>query len=124
MEENNKEIVKEVLIKEEEMEITPATQTVEASEAETTEAPAAAEKKETTRRKKRAAPETKTTVTGKNTPREEAPGEKEKKMTVPRLKPSLRQGFQLKGRYYSSTELRHKTVLEKLYKQYPGLFEK
>jgi len=106
------------------MEITPATQTVEASEAETTEAPAAAEKKETTRRKKQAAPETKAAVTGKNTPREEAPGEKEKKTTVPRLKASLRQGFQLKGRYYSSAELRRKTVLEKLYKQYPGLFEK
>lgn len=124
MEENNKEIAKEVLIEEEKTEITPATQTAEASEAETTEAPATAEKTQTTRRKKQAAPETKAAATGKNTPKEEAPGEKEKKTTVPRLKASLRQGFQLKGRYYSSTELRRKTVLEKLYKQYPGLFEK
>lgn len=124
MEENSKEIVKEVLTKGEEMEITPATEPAEASEVETTEAPVAAEKKETTRRKKQATSETKAATMGKNTPREEAPGGKEKKMTVPRLKPSLRQGFQLKGRYYSSTELRRKTVLEKLYKQYPGLFEK
>jgi len=124
MEENSKEIVKEVLIEEEEMEITPATQTAEASEAEPTEAPAAAEKKETTRRKRQAAPKTKAAATDENTLGKEVPDEKEKKITAPRLKASLRQGFQLKGRYYSRAELGRKTVLEKLYKQYPGLFEK
>jgi len=124
MEENSKEIVKEVLIEEEKTEITPATQTAEASEAEPIAAPTTAEKKETTRRKRQAAPKTKAAATDKNTLEKGASGEKEKKITAPRLKASLRQGFQLKGRYYSRAELGRKTVLEKLHKQYPGLFEK
>lgn len=41
----------------------------------------------------------------------------------PRLKAHLRRGFQLKGRYYSRTELGRNRVLEKLYQTYPGLFE-
>ena len=124
MEENSKEIIKEVLIEEEKTEITPATQTAEVSEAEPTEAPTTAEKKETTRRKRQAAPKTKAAATDENIPKKGAPDEKEKRTGSPRLKASLRQGFQLKGRYYSRAELGRKTVLEKLYKQYPGLFEK
>lgn len=47
-----------------------------------------------------------------------------KKEGTPRLKAFLREGFQLKGRYYSRACLGRKSVLEALYKQYPGLFEK
>ena len=47
-----------------------------------------------------------------------------KKEGTPRLKASLREGFQLKGRYYSRAQLGRKSVLEALYKQYPCLFEK
>lgn len=47
-----------------------------------------------------------------------------KKEGTPRLKASLREGFQLKGRYYSRAYLGRKSVLEALHKQYPGLFEK
>ena len=47
-----------------------------------------------------------------------------KKEGTPRLKASLREGFQLKGRYYSRARLGQKSVLEALYKQYPCLFEK
>jgi len=53
-----------------------------------------------------------------------APKEIPEKTSVLRLKPSLRHGFQIRGRYYSRSELGRKSVLEKLYKQYPGLFEK
>jgi len=115
MEENNKEIVEETLIEEETAETTPAAETAEAPEVETVETPAVAEKKQTTRRQKAAPKKAVVQVSPEDIP---------KKTSVLQLKTSLRYGFQLRGRYYNRTELGRKSVLEKLYKKYPGLFEK
>lgn len=108
MEENKKEIVEETIAPKEGMESEANTPPV--AESTTQEA----EKKPARQRK--TAP--KKTAVGTPSP------DIAEKTPVLRLKPSLRHGFQLKGRYYSRTELGRKSVLEKLYKQYPGLFEK
>ena len=105
MEENKENIIGGTLLEEEKVIGSPAMEPVEVPETETAGTPAAREKKKTSRRKKQQAP-------------------KATAAAVPRLKASLRHGFQLKGRYYSRAELGRRTMLEKLYKQYPGLFEK
>ena len=124
MEENKKDILKETLLEEEKVIDSPAAESAEVPEVKTADTPAAREKKETPRRKKQQAPEAAAAAAKKDTSEQEASPEVKKEMSTPRLKASLRHGFQLKGRYYSRAELGRKTVLEKLYKQYPGLFEK
>ena len=124
MEENKENIIEETLLEEEKGIGSPAMEPAEVPETETADTPAAREKKETSRRKKQQAPEAAAAAAAKDTPEKETSGAKEKRATVPRLKASLRHGFQLKGRYYSRAELGRRTTIEKLYKQYPGLFEK
>ncbi|MCC8046477.1 MAG: hypothetical protein LIP12_13445 [Clostridiales bacterium] len=120
MEENSKEIREKALISKEG---TDETQTVETSEAKTVETSEAeiadpAEKKQTSRRR---APKSEAATTDKDASKKE---EAKKEASPPRLKASLRHGFQLKGHYYSRAELGRKTVLAGLWKKYPGLFEK
>ena len=102
----------------------PAAEPAEVPEVETADTPVAREKKETPRRKKQQAPEAAAAAAKKDTSEQEASPEVKKETSTPRLKASLRHGFQLKGRYYSRAELGRRTTLERLYKQYPGLFEK
>ena len=102
----------------------PAAEFAEVPEVETADTPVAREKKETSRRKKQQASKAAAAAAKEDTSEQEASPEVKKETSTPRLKASLRHGFQLKGRYYSRAELGRKTVLEKLYKQYPGLFEK
>jgi len=112
MEENKKEIVEETATAKEVTESEAMTPSVAA--APETDVPAdgdIAEKKPALRRKT----PPKTTAAPQEIPEKKGPL---------RLKPSRRHGFQFKGRYFSRTELGRKSVLEKLYKQYPGLFEK
>ena len=108
----------------EEVELTPAdSHLVEDATPAETVSRGASEKEETP--KKQAPKKKKCTAGGKEDGTSAVPVDTSvKKEGTPRLKASLREGFQLKGRYYSRACLGRKSVLEALYKQYPGLFEK
>ena len=108
----------------EEVELTPADpHLVEDTTPEETVSPGAPEKEETPEKE---APKKKKRAAGgkKDGAPAAAVDTSVKKEGTSRLKASLREGFQLKGRYYSRGQLGRKSVLEALYKQYPGLFEK
>jgi len=132
MEENNKEVIEEVSISSEREGETPKVKTLETPEVKTTETPeaeitdtpAAVEKKETRRRKKTTGVEARAEAPAGDTPKKEASEEVKEEASLPQLKPSLRYGFQLKGHYYSRAQLMSKSVLARLWKKYPGLFEK
>ena len=124
MEENKENIIEETLLEEEKVIGSPAAEFAEVPEVETADTPVAREKKETSRRKKQQAPEAAAAAAKKSTPERQASPEVKKETSIPRLKPSLRHGFQLKGHYYSRAELGRKSVLVGLWKKYPGLFEK
>jgi len=132
MEENSKEIIEKTLISKERTDETPEVQTVETSEAknvetpeaEITDTPTPAEKKQTTRRRAARTPKLEAAAADKDASKKEASPEAKKEASLPRLKASLRHGFQFKGHYYSRAELGRKNVLAGLWKKYPGLFEK